>query len=112
MESFKLRGFIGLCVAALFTAPAFVLLSARPAAAEEKVQKSELAKHMELMDSAMKKLKRTLRNTDSKDESLELIAKFQQEAIVCKSMVPTRISKIPAPNRARPLAEYRKAMAT
>jgi hypothetical protein len=83
----------------------------RAAAAEEKVQKTELNNQMEDMDESFKKLKRTLRKSEQNAESLKLIADLQQKSVVCKNLVPLKAAKIPEAERAKFVTEYRKEMA-
>jgi hypothetical protein len=83
------------------------------AKAEEpgKVKKTELHEHMEAIEDAMKKLRRTIRKADAPAESLELITRIEQEAFVCKGMVPSRAATLPEAERQKFLNAYRKDMA-
>jgi hypothetical protein len=76
-----------------------------------KVKKSELHEHMESIEEAMKKLRRTIRKSDGSAETLELISHIEQEALVCKGMVPSRAATLPEAERAKFLSAYRKDMA-
>jgi len=76
-----------------------------------KVKKTELHEHMESIEEAMKKLRRTIRKADGAAESLDLIARIEQEALVCKGMVPSRAATLPEADRAKFLSAYRKDMA-
>src|SRR6478672_11434354 len=94
---------------AMILALMFVLLSgrARLASAQEKhVEKSELRKQMSQIDEAMKKLKHTIRKAESDKESLELIVKVEEVAIVCKQMSPPIPATLAAPQRDKFIAEY------
>jgi len=77
-----------------------------------KVKKTELHEHMEPIEEAMKKLRRTIRKPDGAAESLDLISRIEQEALVCKAMVPSRTATLPEAERAKFLNAYRKDMAT
>ncbi len=56
---------------------------------------------MESIEEAMKRLRRTIRKTDGAAESLELISKIEQEALVCKGMVPSRTATLPEGERTK-----------
>ena len=84
-------------VAALLAAP-MSLLSPTPARAEEeKKQKSELHKKMEVIDEGMKKLKRTLKKADQNEASLKIVANIVELAKSCKEMTPSQAAKLPMP---------------
>jgi hypothetical protein len=76
-----------------------------------KVKKSELHDHMDTIEEAMKKLRRTIRKPEAQAQSLDLIARIEQEALVCKGMVPSRTATLPEADRAKFLTAYRKDMA-
>jgi hypothetical protein len=59
----------------------------------------------------MKKLRRAIRKTDSPADSLELIARIEQEALACKAMVPSRAAALPEAERQKFVNAYRKDMA-
>jgi soluble cytochrome b562 len=98
-----------LLVAALLACP-LVLLTASRAQAEEKVKKSELSKKMEVIDDAMKKLKRTLKKEDQNAVSLKLTGDIIEAATACRDMTPGKISKMPEADRAKALADYKASM--
>jgi len=75
------------------------------------VEKSELRKQMSQIDEAMKKLKHTIRKAESDKETLELIVKVEQTAIICKQLSPPIPPTIAAPQRDKYVAEYRRQMA-
>src|SRR5438270_12146611 len=76
------------------------------------IEKSELRKHMSQMDEAMKKLKHTIRKAETDKESLELIVKVEEVAMVCKQLTPPIPAAITAPQRDKFIAEYRRQMAS
>jgi hypothetical protein len=76
-----------------------------------KVKKTELHEHMETIEESMKKLRRTIRKADGTADSLDLIARIEQEALVCKGMVPSRAATLPEAERQKFLNAYRKDMA-
>jgi len=87
-----------------------------PAAAQEEKEKkvadldTELSKQMEVIDSGMKKLRRSLRKPESNKESLETIEKVHAAAVKSKDMTPAMAAKIPEAQRAEWVAGYKKAM--
>src|SRR5438874_2622954 len=72
--------------------------------AEEKVKKGPMAEHMETIDDAMGKLRRTIRKSELNADSLKLLQEMQQEAVACKAMVPPMAAKIPEAQRQHFLA--------
>ena len=80
--------------------------------AEEKKQKTELNKQMEEMDSAMKKLKVSIRKAEADKTSLELITKIEGLAVACKQLTPSKAATLPEAERPKFLIEYRKQMAS
>lgn len=78
---------------------------------KEKKADTELAKQMEKIDSAMKKLRRSLRQKEQNAQSLELVAQMQAAALACKGMTPAMAPTIPEAQRAKWLGDYRKQMA-
>jgi hypothetical protein len=89
---------------------------AAPAAAQEEKEKkvadldTELSKQMEVIDSGMKKLRRSLRKAESNKESLETIDKVLAAAAKSKDMTPAMAAKIPEAKRAEWVANYKKDM--
>jgi soluble cytochrome b562 len=98
-----------LLVAALLAYPLLLVTSSR-AMAEEKVQKSELYKKMEVIDEAMKKLKRTLKKADQNPTSLKLAGDIIDAATACRDMTPSKIGKLPEADRTKALADYKASM--
>jgi len=85
--------------------------SAKTSEEPGKVKKTELHEHMEAIEESMKKLRRTIRKADGTADSLELIARIEQEALVCKGMAPSRAATLPEAERQKFLSAYRKDMA-
>ena len=73
---------------------------------------TELAKQMEMIDSGMKKLRRSLRKPDSNKDSLETIDTVYKAALKSKDMTPAMAAKIPEAKRAEWVAAYKKDMET
>jgi soluble cytochrome b562 len=71
---------------------------------------TELAKQMEVIDEAMKKLRRTLRSADSNKASLEHIDKIEKAAAKSKELVPALAAKKPEAERAKFVENYKKDM--
>lgn len=105
-----------LAVAAAVCAGA--LSFSRPAAAQEKEESTsqvkdldtELAKQMEVIDEAMKKLRRTLRKAESNADSLEWIDKLEKASVKSKELVPATAAKVPEAERAKWVEAYKKDM--
>jgi len=71
---------------------------------------TELAKQMEVIDEAMKKLRRTLRKADSNKESLEHIEKIEKAAAKSKDLIPALAAKKPEADRPKFVENYKKDM--
>ena len=71
---------------------------------------TELAKQMEVIDEAVKKLRRTLRKAESNKDSLELIDKVEKAATKSKDLVPALAAKKPEADRAKFVENYKKDM--
>jgi soluble cytochrome b562 len=103
---------IRIALAAALIAPAYLAspLVRTVAAADDKVKKGELHEHMEAMDGAMKKLRRSLKDAAQKDESLKQIEAFVKAAKACRDMTPSEAAKKPEADRAKYVEEYKKQM--
>ena len=117
MKQLRLKTAAVLVLSAMLGAPAGLPFARAAAAAQEadKEKKvadldTELAKQMEVMDSGMKKLRRSLRKPESNKESLETIEKVHAAAVKAKDMTPAMASKIDAAKRAEWVAAYKKDM--
>lgn len=73
---------------------------------------TELAKQMEIIDEAMKKLRRTLRKPDQNADSLKLIENMEKASIKSKDLIPAMAAKVPEAERAKFVAGYKKDMET
>lgn len=98
--------------AALLVGRPLMLSSVAVAAAadEKKQDETELAKQMEVIEEAMKKLRRTLRSSDSNTESLEWIAKIEKASAKSKDLIPVKAAKIPEAERVKWVENYKKDM--
>jgi soluble cytochrome b562 len=117
MNRFKLSPFAVALAAALFVA--FVSVPRAAIAQDKDDEKStvkdldtELAKQMETIDEAMKKLRRTLRKAESNKESFDWIEKMEKAAVKAKDMTPAMASKVPETERAKWVEAYKKDMET
>ncbi len=79
-------------------------------AEEQKVQKSELHKKMEVMDEGMKKLSRTLKKADQNEVSLKVIDQIIGLAKECREMTPSHAAKLKDAEKAKFIEEYKKSM--
>jgi len=105
------KSLLAIAVSAILTGAAAPTVGAAAAkGAEEKVKKGPMAEHMETIDDAMGKLRRTIRKAELNTESLKLLQEMQQEAVVCKGMVPPMAAKVPEAQRQQFLANFRKDM--
>jgi len=73
-------------------------------------KETELQKHMEVIEAAMKKLRRSLPKADQNEESLKQIAEIKKAAAACKDLIPAMASTIPAGERDKFVANYKKDM--
>ena len=71
---------------------------------------TELAKQMEVIDEAMKKLRRTLRKKDQKADSLKLIENMEKASVKSKDLIPAMAAKVPEAERAKWIEAYKKDM--
>ena len=73
-------------------------------------KETELQKHMEVIEAAMKKLRRSLPKSDQNAESLKQIADIQKEAKACVDLIPAMAATVPAGERDKFVAAYKKDM--
>ena len=92
-----------------FVAPAFAQ-DKEDAKSEVKDLDTELAKQMEVIDEAIKKLRRTLRKAESNTESLDWIDKMEKAAVKSKDLAPALAAKMPEAKRAEFVDKYKKDM--
>jgi hypothetical protein len=116
MKQLRTRTIAMVMLSAMVGAPAGMQVARAAAAAQDDKEKkvadldTELAKQMEVIDSGMKKLRRSLRKPESNKESLETIEKVHAAAVKSKDMTPAMASKIPEAERAKWVAAYKKDM--
>jgi len=77
---------------------------------EKKSQDTELAKHMEVIEKGMKKLKRSLKDSKENDASASTAAEIKKAASECLKEVPVMAKKVPEGERAKFVENYKKDM--
>jgi soluble cytochrome b562 len=87
-----------------------LVFSTTARAEEEKKQKTELHRKMEVMDAGMKKLSRTLKKADQNEVSLKVIDQIIGLAKDCKEMTPSHAAKLKDAERTKFIEDYRKSM--
>jgi len=95
--------------------PVVAMAAAQEKEGEGKAPKdldTELAKQMEVIDEAMKKLRRTLRNAEGNKQSLEHIDKIEKAAAKSKELIPALATKKPEAERPKFVENYKKDMDT
>jgi len=92
--------------AAALVAPAVLVR----AADKEKNVDTELAKHMEVIEKGMKKLKKSLKDSKENDASATTAAEMKKAASECLKEVPVMAKKVPEGERAKFVENYKKDM--
>ena len=90
---------------------AALLLTAFIAVPTVRADDTELAKQMEAIDDAAKKLRRSLKKPEQNADSLKLIGQMQAAAVASKELEPAKAAKMPEAEKAKFVAEYRREMA-
>ncbi len=78
--------------------------------AEEDGSETVLAEQMEVLESHLAKLRRTLRDEELRDESLAHIAGIQAAVVASKAEAPVMLPSIPEGERAAFQTAYRREM--
>ena len=115
MKQLRIKTLAVVVMSALVGAPAglpFARAAAQDEGKEKKVADldTELAKQMEIVDSGMKKLRRSLRKAESNKESLETIEKVHKALVKSKDFTPAMAAKVPEAERAKWVESYKKDM--
>jgi soluble cytochrome b562 len=92
-------------ITALFAAALLV-----PAAAVRADEDTELAKHMEVIEKGMKKLKKSLKESKENDASAATIAEVKKAATGCVDLIPVMAKKVPEAERPKFIENYKKDM--
>src|SRR5688572_31355351 len=82
-------------------------VAVRPAMAAED---TELAKQMEAIQDAQKKLRKSIKSPGENAASLEALTAMQQATVACKALVPAKAVKMPEAEKAKFVSAYRKDM--
>ena len=77
---------------------------------EKKKKETELQKHMEVIEASMKKLRRSLPKSDQNAESLKQVAEIQKAAKACVDLAPAMAAGMPAAEKDKFVAAYKKDM--
>jgi hypothetical protein len=77
---------------------------------QEVPDKGELYGHMEVIEEALGKLRRSLRDPARSDEALDQIVLMQEKSLACKGLVPHLITELPVEERAAMERDYRRVM--
>ena len=115
MKQLRFKTMAVVVMAALVGAPVGVPYAGAAAQDEGKEKAvvdldTELAKQMEVVDSGIKKLRRSLRKAESNEESLKTIDAVQKALVKSKDLTPAMAAKIPEAERAKWVAAYKKDM--
>ena len=73
-------------------------------------EEDELHEHMELIEDATKRLRRSMRDPEQSAQTLELIAGMQRDTLICKSQLPPMIESLPEGERAAITTAFRRMM--
>ncbi len=71
---------------------------------------TELAKHMEVIEKAMKKLKKSLKSADENAASATTVAEMKKASEACVELIPAYAAKVPEAKRAEFVESYKKEM--
>ena len=96
-------------VTALAGASAFLAPSSLQETAQH-AHETPLEEHMESIEDAVKRLRRSLRDPANLAGSLELVARMQADTLVCKGLEPRLSAGLPADERAASATAYRRLM--
>jgi soluble cytochrome b562 len=99
----------GLLLVVLLYAPAGSVLRGEEAVRQPQ-EETELERSMEKMAGAFRKLKRQVADVSKNAESIQLVATMQAAAVEGLKLVPAKASDVPAADREKFVAEYRKEM--
>lgn len=77
---------------------------------EGKEEHSPLEERMHSMESALKALRRSLRDPARQSDSLASLAQLQADIVAAKSESPRMLPRVPEAERAKFVADYRREM--
>jgi hypothetical protein len=90
---------------------ALALCSLLPVAPQDEHDETPLAEAMEVVETAVGKLRRTLRDPAKNAESLALLVEADTAALACKGHTPSLTASLPEAEREAFVSAYRKQMA-
>jgi soluble cytochrome b562 len=93
----------------LLLTPALLLLPAAQESPDEH-EHTELEERMEEIESAVKRLRRSLRDDANRADSLALVVEMQRATLASKGLAPKRAATLEGEARARFEREYRRTM--
>jgi hypothetical protein len=108
-EALTMRTLCLLLIAAMGMAVAIVAAPSR-ATADDAAQASPLHKQMEILQDAVKQLRRQVKDPARNPQSLELVVQMQTSVILAKTYVPPLAQTLPEEKRPEFLMGYRKKM--
>lgn len=73
-------------------------------------EKATIADHMETINNAVKKLRKDVKVADKNKDSAELAKGAAEAAVKCLNMEPEIAKKVPAGEKEKFIAEYKKQM--
>jgi hypothetical protein len=71
---------------------------------------TELARHMERIEDAMKPLRRALRSVEGAPEALAALLEIQRATLECKTLEPKAAAVLPEAERHEMVRAYRRAL--
>jgi len=104
----KIRSLLPLLALLLPCALGLAMTAPAPAAPAD--EGNELHEHMEVIEEALGKLRRSLRDEQRNEESLAHIAVLQKETLACKLLVPEVVEELAEPQRSEEKTAYRRMM--
>jgi soluble cytochrome b562 len=73
-------------------------------------KETEIQKHMEVIEASMKKLRRSLPKSEQNADSLKQVAEIQKAAKACVDLAPAMAANMPAGEKDKFVAAYKKDM--
>jgi len=77
---------------------------------ERHEEDTELARTMESIEHAVKRLRRSLRDEEMRGEALVSLVEIERLSLDCKQMVPLAMAKVPEGERTAFVRDYRRQM--
>lgn len=102
-----MRSFSAVCALALFLPLA--LARTRPQEPEEE-HETELSRHMESIEDALRSLRRSLKDPTATEAALAALVEIERETVLAKSLTPAAAEKLPEREREAFALAYRLTM--